>query len=190
MEYLNSRTWLLTWTTYGTWLPGDDRGFVSNVDDGHGQAKRWNQVGSETSAKQRGLQLHARSNMSGDVIYLNSEFAQPLLEQFQETAKHRGWKLLAVAIMANHIHLLVTVDDDPEPYDILGDFKSYGSRKLNRLVGKPKSGTWWTENGSTRKKSTIEAIEASVQYILQQEYPLLLWKAADLASDGCEPVVS
>ena len=28
------RYWLLTWTTYGTWLPGDARGFVSNVADG------------------------------------------------------------------------------------------------------------------------------------------------------------
>lgn len=27
-------TYLLTWTTYGTWLPGDDRGFVSLVPDG------------------------------------------------------------------------------------------------------------------------------------------------------------
>jgi hypothetical protein len=24
-------SWLLTWTTYGTWLPGDERGFVGNV---------------------------------------------------------------------------------------------------------------------------------------------------------------
>ena len=23
------RIWFLTWTTYGTWLPGDERGFVS-----------------------------------------------------------------------------------------------------------------------------------------------------------------
>jgi hypothetical protein len=25
------RYWFLIWTTYGTWLPGDDRGFVSPV---------------------------------------------------------------------------------------------------------------------------------------------------------------
>jgi len=24
-------SWLLTWATYGTWLPGDERGFVGNV---------------------------------------------------------------------------------------------------------------------------------------------------------------
>ncbi|MGC1272773.1 MAG: hypothetical protein WBC44_03635 [Planctomycetaceae bacterium] len=30
------RFWLLTWTTYGSWLPGDERGFVSRVKDGDG----------------------------------------------------------------------------------------------------------------------------------------------------------
>jgi hypothetical protein len=25
------RYWFLTWTTYGTWLPGDARGFVGRV---------------------------------------------------------------------------------------------------------------------------------------------------------------
>ncbi len=25
------RYWLLTWTCYGHWLPGDSRGFVGNV---------------------------------------------------------------------------------------------------------------------------------------------------------------
>ena len=29
------RYWLLTWTMYGNWLPGDERGFVSSVSDGH-----------------------------------------------------------------------------------------------------------------------------------------------------------
>ena len=25
------RNWFLTWTTYGTWLPGDPRGFVGSL---------------------------------------------------------------------------------------------------------------------------------------------------------------
>jgi len=28
---MEADSWLLTWTTYGTWLPGDERGFVGNV---------------------------------------------------------------------------------------------------------------------------------------------------------------
>ena len=184
IEFLSSRTWLLTWTTYGTWLPGDDRGFVSNFDDGVGKSRRLNQVGSESASSQRGIQVKSRRMMLGDPIYLKQPLAVPLLDQFKETADHRGWKLHAVAIMANHIHLLVTVHDNPEPYEILRDFKSYGSRALNKLVGKPTSGTWWTENGSTRKKSTLEAIEAAIEYILQQDYPLLIWKADEAE---CEP---
>jgi hypothetical protein len=27
------RQWLITWTCYGTWLPGTARGFVGNVRD-------------------------------------------------------------------------------------------------------------------------------------------------------------
>src|SRR5690349_21194983 len=36
------RVWHLTWTTYGTWLPGDERGFVSNVRDGDGPEVKHN----------------------------------------------------------------------------------------------------------------------------------------------------
>ena len=28
---MEADSWLLTWTTYGTWLPGDEHGFVGNV---------------------------------------------------------------------------------------------------------------------------------------------------------------
>ena len=30
------RYWLLTWTCYGHWLPGDARGFVGNIRDDDG----------------------------------------------------------------------------------------------------------------------------------------------------------
>ena len=30
------RHWFLTWTTYGSWLPGDPRGFVSQLRDDYG----------------------------------------------------------------------------------------------------------------------------------------------------------
>jgi len=33
------RTWLLTWTCYGTWLPGAQQGFVSHVPDEHGRQR-------------------------------------------------------------------------------------------------------------------------------------------------------
>jgi hypothetical protein len=33
---MNDFALLLTWTCYGTWLPGDARGYVSNTRSNHG----------------------------------------------------------------------------------------------------------------------------------------------------------
>jgi len=83
--------------------------------------------------------------------------------------------LLAVAIMANHIHCVLGVLGDPEPEDLLRDLKSYGSRALNRRWGKPKSETWWTESGSRRKLFDEGGVMFAVHYVEQQEFPLLIW---------------
>ncbi len=44
------RYWLLTWTTYATWLPGDPRGFVSNIADEAGKGIRHNVPGTSCDA--------------------------------------------------------------------------------------------------------------------------------------------
>ena len=92
---------------------------------------------------------------------------------------------MAIAIMANHVHLVVGVPGDPPPEKILGDFKRYASRALNRREGKCGDGErgasaprWWTESGSKRKLPDENAVLAAVRYVVEQEYPLLIWTAA------------
>jgi REP element-mobilizing transposase RayT len=124
-----------------------------------------------------GLVAAARRNLKGCPIYFGPEHAAALLAQFQETASYRHWQPLAVAIMANHIHIVVGVPGDPDPEKILGDFKSYGSRALNRRWGKPESETWWTESGSKRKLPTEQGIRNAIEYVRNQPNPLLIWVA-------------
>ncbi len=102
-------------------------------------------------------------------IYFCLDHAKTVLTQFQETADHRGWLLLAVAIMTWHFHLVVGVEGDPNPHRILGDFKSYASRALNRKFGKPASDTWWTTSGSKRKLKTGADVAGAVCYVQEQE---------------------
>jgi REP element-mobilizing transposase RayT len=177
------RHWLLTSTTYGTWLPGARRGFVSNVRDGPGQEVRHNIPGTAVDEDMPGLEQHARATLKGPPIYFTREHAEALLAQFHETARYRGWTLLAVGIMANHFHIVVRVPGDPEPEQLLKDFKSYGSRKLNKRWGKPASETWWTEGGSKRKLPNDEAVRTAIEYVRNQPNPLLIWIAGE-ASGG------
>src|SRR5262249_53883208 len=90
-----------------------------------------------------------------------------------ETAGHRCWKLIAVSIMFNHTHLVVEASSNIDKKVLLRDFKSYGSRRLNREFGVPKSGTWWTDSGSCRP---VRHVPSAVYYVChRQPNPLIVW---------------
>ena len=169
------RHWFLTWTTYGTWLPGDQRGFVGRRPDELGRNVRQNKYGTPAVAPNGRLRNFVRSNLKAPPIVLDSDQAAELFKQFEETARIRGWLLIAVGIMPTHIHIVVGVPGDPDPDKILTDFKAYGSGRLNKKWGKPTSDTWWTTGGSTRKLPDDHSVEAAIQYIREQQNPLLIW---------------
>lgn len=164
------RYWFLTWTTYGSWLPGDKRGFT---------APEHNSPDTPTALPNPALQSFAKQQMKGPVVFLSRLHATILFEQFQETARYRNWLLCAVAIMPTHIHMIIGVPNDPEPSKLLADFKSYGSRTLNSRFGRPQSGTWWTESGSKRRLPDAHSVEATVNYLRNQPNPLLIWTRDD-----------
>jgi REP element-mobilizing transposase RayT len=171
MEVVMDRYWFLTWRTYGTWLPGDERGFVDPILNEHGERVIHNLPGTPLDKDNPQLHHYAREVMRGSAVYLIGEQPVELFDQFQETARHRGWELLTVAILTNHVHLIVGVGGDPDPSTLLRDFKSYGSRRLNRRWTVPVSKTWWAESGSRRTLKTEESRNQAVQYILQQAEP-------------------
>ena len=167
--------WFVTMTTYGSWLPGDNRGSIG-IFHYQGQNKvEKNKFGQPMYDPSDTLRDHAKGQMKGDELRLNLEQARVLLTQFCCTCAFRKWRLLAVAIMANHIHLVVHVHSDPEPETIKRDFKSYASRELNIQWGEPKSETWWTSSASARKLETDISVTNAIQCICDQEFPLLIW---------------
>ena len=197
------RFWLLTWTTYGTWLIGDERGFVGNVAGPDGHGVRHNDPGTDYDCDIPPLRLYMQEHLKCPPVWLTEEQATLLVQQFRETARHRRWSLFAAAVMANHVHLVVGVPGDPDPDNLLRDFKSYGSRALNARYGKPISDTWWTESGSKRKRPNHRAVFNTIGYVRDQYNSLLVWLNADairayfdthetdqlLASGGRQPPV-
>src|SRR5712691_4338191 len=171
--------WLVSSTFYGQWLPGDPRGSVTNVLDRRPDDRATDvriehaRPGEDYEDPIPALQRAARDLLKGPPVTVNLAQAEQLLEQFQETADHRGWVLHAVSVMVNHIHLVVEAPPEVGKSDLLQDFKSYGSRRLNRLFGRRPSGTWWSDSGSCRPRRDIPA---AVFYVChRQPYPLLVW---------------
>lgn len=178
------RHWLITSTTYGAWLPGDRRGFVSTVRVDDGPRQRHNEFDTPYDADMSGLRATARALMKGPPVLLTAEKSAIVLSQLRETCTFRNWELHAAAIMANHFHAVVSAEERVRADTILRDLKSYASRVLNQKFGKPEGGTWWTESGSRRPLPNQVALENAMSYVRKQEYVLALYVATESPERG------
>src|SRR5947209_7213011 len=86
--------YFLTWTSYGTWLPGDERGWV----DKPGQFR--------TPDKQR--ELAARRLMTETAFSLDLDQRLVVEATITDHCRIRGWHLHAVNARGQHVHVVVT----------------------------------------------------------------------------------
>jgi REP element-mobilizing transposase RayT len=171
--------WLVTSTFYGQWLPGDERGSVTNVrerragEERFGVRREHSQYGQPFELAMPSLKQAAIAQLKGPPVSVDLAQAEQLLDQFLETAAYRGWKLHAVSIMTNHIHLVVETPPGVGKSQLLRDFKGYSSRRLNRLFGERIAGTWWSDGGSGR---LVKNLASAVYYVChRQPWPLVVW---------------
>ena len=104
--------YFLTWATYGTWLPGDARGWVEYR---HG----W-QLPDPLR------ELEAKARMTEDACRLSQAERDAVQRQIAETCQHRGWRLYAVNCRSNHVHVVVSAGETP-PAKIRGDLKAWAT---------------------------------------------------------------
>lgn len=170
------RYWFLTSTTYGTWLPGDARGFVSSHPQPNGDFEIHNIVDTAYDPPDSDWEAACRGRLKGEPIYLSVEQADAIVSQVVETAKIRRWQLYIISVMCNHFHALLAVPHQVKSSHVLRDVKAYSSRKLTGQWGRRPSDTWWTESGSRREVANEQAFLAVYEYILHQPNCLAQWK--------------
>jgi REP element-mobilizing transposase RayT len=156
----------ITWTCYGTWLPGDERGYVSNtLMSGHDFQPKQNTPGTPVHAGDPYTFQHARALQKGPMTLLSSTLALETANALVNAACARGWRIVRGAIMANHVHVVIMdcPDDGPAVRRIL---KGNSQAALCEKAGQNRR--WWTAGGSDRYKHSWEAIEAAIQYVAQQ----------------------
>jgi REP element-mobilizing transposase RayT len=151
--------YFLTWPTYGTWLPGDDRGWVKR-----GQGDQVPDVP---------LKFEARGRMTEDACQLDS-IERGLVEQtVEQHCAVRGWTLHAVNCRSNHLHVVVTASRHPD--EVRDQLKAWTVRRLKELWSKraaeqpdnsrrPRA-KWWAERGSARYLNDEASLEAAILYV-------------------------
>src|SRR5437868_5557970 len=94
--------YFFTWTTYGTWLPGDERGWV----DGATHEMHF------TPSPQREEQ--ARAAMVETPLTLTPAQRQLVEKVVSDHCRIRGWTLHIVNPRTQHIHAVISIDCAPK----------------------------------------------------------------------------
>jgi len=164
---------LLTWTMYGTWLPGDERGFVSRVPLANGGHTVHNLPGEPYDAEEPQVRDQAREDMEGEPVHLSPDQARVLLGSIAASAERHAVELLAVAIMASHVHVLCQAGRPGE--ELLKLFKGAAARLLNQQFTLSDSPRWFTRRGSARFIKAGADLTAAIEYVQHQQRPHLVW---------------
>jgi len=165
--------WLLTWTTYGSWLPGDERGFVSRISEGDADHPIHNTVDTPYDADMGDMRASAEERMAGKPVRLSREQADIALDSLVATASRHGMNLICACIMSNHIHLLCQAAER-DGSELLQLFKGSASRELGKRFALDDAPRWWTKSGSKRFVRARQSPELAVDYIVSQKEPLLV----------------
>ena len=164
---------LLTWTCYGTWLPGEARGSVSRAPRASGRQELRNFPGEPYDGDDAARQVNAQERMDGQPVSLDEAQGRFLLSCVADTAERHGIELLAIAIMSNHVHVLCQGEQHGQ--ELLQLFKGNASRRLGQRFQLPNAPRWWTKSGSRRRIKKGSDLTAAIEYVRDQENPLFAW---------------
>ncbi|MCX5658461.1 MAG: hypothetical protein NTW19_01910 [Planctomycetota bacterium] len=157
-----------TWTTYGTWLPGDGRGWFT-----HGRLRSPDHL----------LRFESALRMRDDAIWLDPERRALIEKTIADHCVIRNWALLAVNCRTNHVHVVVVAPG--RPIDVPREqFKAWCTRRLDEqeeAAGSSPREEWWTQRGWDVYLDYEEAVEMAVSYVRDcQNHPLREFKERDL----------
>jgi REP element-mobilizing transposase RayT len=143
--------YFITFTTYGAGLHGRSRGSVD---------RRHNEFGPPFLPGDPELESTRREHMRQEPYLLDESRREVVLQTIREVARHRNWKLWAVHVRTNYVHIIVTAPCKPEK--VMVDFKAWASRRVRESFGEDADRDRWTQHGSTKYLFDDEALEAKI----------------------------
>jgi REP element-mobilizing transposase RayT len=151
----------ITWTTYGSWLHGDERNWVESGKPG-------------IQAPDPERKAFAASKRAASAVELTAEQRAIVEQTIRDHCRIRGWTLHALHVGAVHVHVVVTADRAPE--EVMNQLKAWTSRRLSDHAGlrdpvAKKAGRkrWWTEHGSTKWINDMPYLHNAIRYVKERQ---------------------
>jgi REP element-mobilizing transposase RayT len=143
---------LITWTNYGTWLPGNERG--------------WRKRNIGVQIPRPLLEQWCRAQLKGDAVLLSPPDRTTVEDACREHSTYRGWMLHAVNARTNHVHVVVSADLDPAK--VRDQLKANCTRRLRMQENPLDVARTWSRGGDCELLNEVE-IEFAVSYVMEAQ---------------------
>jgi len=145
--------WYLTWTTYATWLHGDERGSHTR---------------SRYLQPDPGLEAEVRGELVEQPVYLSPAQRLIIEKTIPNECQSQGWTLHAVNARTNHVHAVISANRDGS--FLRSRLKALTSAALSDDAQLPMAGShgrrkWWTEKGNIVEVDSEKALDEIVIYV-------------------------
>jgi REP element-mobilizing transposase RayT len=138
--------YMVTWTTYGTWLQGDKRPYVKD---------------GRTLPANEPLADANKEALAKEPVRFNRQHCQIVEEAIRQKAVQFGQQIYALVVCYNHLHLVVGYV--PKPIDfVVQHYKAAGLVAL-RKVGI--HGKVWTKGFYTRYCFDEATLQQKIKYV-------------------------
>ncbi|MFA5424163.1 MAG: transposase [Phycisphaerae bacterium] len=138
--------YLLTWTTYGTWLQGNKKGYVKN-----GVIFKPNTPLANTN----------KQKLKKDPVVLTPVQREIIETAIRIRAGEIGQKIYAVAVCSDHIHLVV----DYTTKDLGLIVRHYKTASLKAMRDKGFTGPLWTKGFDKRYCFDEKTLRSRISYV-------------------------
>ncbi len=161
-EHIDPITLFITWTIYGSWFPGDSRGW-----------RKWKRGEQQPQPR---LEDGCKGRMKEKAVVLEEAQRKAVEEVIRVHSEHRGWELHAVSVRSNHIHVAVTVVPkfgrvNSRVADVIqrvrDELKANGTRALRQMKNPVTNEKVWTKGGDIEVIGSDDDLEQVLIYILE-----------------------
>lgn len=142
--------YMLTWTTYGTWLQGDERGYCKD---------------GKTLAANPRLYRSNYNSLKQKPVYLSDSQRDIVREGIYREAKRIRQHIYALTVQHNHVHLVLEKTEDT--IESAAHRYKRTARHVLRKEGAVEK--VWTKGYDKRYCFNQDDLDIKVQYVLNHE---------------------
>jgi len=136
----------ITWTTYGTWLQGDERGYVKNTKTYTGN----------TALRQANIEARSR-----DPVWLSAEQRRVIDKAIRKEASSRNHRIYAMTVERDHVHLIIKYM--PGSIGTIVAYYKTAGRIVLKTVGY--TGKLWTTGYDKRFCFDQQTLQKRIAYV-------------------------